>query len=145
MDLTVDRDFLRMLVVQVRALMAKTAEDPDDGSNPTDDPTPELQDDQGDLSRQEVMAEIGALDQRQQAELVALMWLGARTLRPRIGMSLSNKLSTDGKSQPLCISWITRCSLTTGLPEWSGLALAVLIIGRGGRSHQDSASAIESE
>jgi uncharacterized protein DUF3775 len=35
-----------------------------------------LQDDQGDLSRQEVIAEIGALDQRQQAELVASMWLG---------------------------------------------------------------------
>jgi len=67
MHLTVDRDFLRMLVVQVRALMAKTAEDPDDGSNPTDDPTPEL------------------------------------------------------------------------------LALGVLVIGQGGRSHQDSALAIESE
>jgi len=82
MDVTLDRDFLRMLVVQVRALMVKVLEDPDDGSNPTDDPMPELRDDEEDFSRQEVMAEIRALDQRQQAELVALMWLGRDDAEP---------------------------------------------------------------
>jgi hypothetical protein len=82
MDVTVDRDFLRMLVFQVRALMAKAREDPDDGSNPTDDPTPELQDNEEDYSRQEVISEISALDQRQQAELVALMWLGREDAEP---------------------------------------------------------------
>jgi hypothetical protein len=68
--------------VQVRALMVKVLEDPDDGSNPTDDPMPELRDDEEDFSRQEVMAEIRALDQRQQAELVALMWLGRDDAEP---------------------------------------------------------------
>jgi hypothetical protein len=90
MDLTVDRDFLRMLVVQVRGLMAKALEDPDDASNPTDDPTPDLQEDPGDLSHQEVMAEIRALDKRQQAELVALMWLGRGGRgAPRLGRACS--------------------------------------------------------
>jgi hypothetical protein len=82
MDVTLDRDFLRMLIVQVRAFMAKALEDPDDGSNPTDDPTPELRDDEGDLNRQELIAEIRALDQRQQAELVALMWVGREDAEP---------------------------------------------------------------
>jgi hypothetical protein len=50
---------------------------PDDASNPTDDPTPaDLQDEEGDLTREEIIEEIQALEPRQQAELVALMWLG---------------------------------------------------------------------
>jgi hypothetical protein len=51
---------------------------PDDASNPTDDPTPpaDLQDEEGDLTREEIIGEIQALEPRQQAELVALMWLG---------------------------------------------------------------------
>jgi hypothetical protein len=68
-----------MLVVQVRGLMAKVpAELPDDASNPTDDPTApaDLQDEEGDLTREEIIEEIRALEPRQQAELVALMWLG---------------------------------------------------------------------
>jgi hypothetical protein len=78
-ELSIDPDYLRMLVVQVRGLMAKVPPElPDDGSNPTDDPTPpaDLQDEEGDLTREEIIEEIRALEPRQQAELVALMWLG---------------------------------------------------------------------
>jgi hypothetical protein len=44
----------------------------------TDDPIPlaDLEDEEGDLTRQELLEEIRGLDSRQQAELVALMWLG---------------------------------------------------------------------
>ena len=78
-ELSIDPDYLRMLVVQVRGLMAKVPPElPDDRSNPTDDPTPpaDLQDEEGDLTREEIIEEIRALEPRQQAELVALMWLG---------------------------------------------------------------------
>ena len=77
--LSIDPDYLRMLIVQVRGLMAKVPPElPDDGSNPTDDPTPpaDLQDEEGDLTREEIIEEIQGLEPRQQAELVALMWLG---------------------------------------------------------------------
>jgi hypothetical protein len=59
--------------------MAKEDTDfPDDGSNPIDDEIPlgALQDEEGDLSREEVIEEIQGLTPRQRAELVALMWLG---------------------------------------------------------------------
>ena len=78
-ELSIDPDYLRMLIVQVRGLMAKVpAEFPDDRSNPTDNPTPtaDLQEEEGDLTREEIIEEIRALEPRQQAELVALMWLG---------------------------------------------------------------------
>jgi hypothetical protein len=39
-------------------------------------PSSAFQEDCDDLSREEVMEEIRGLDPRQQAELVALMWLG---------------------------------------------------------------------
>lgn len=77
--LTIDPDYLHRLVVKVRSFMSKEAiEVPDEGSNPTDDEMPSsmLQDEGDDLSREEVVEEIRGLDPRQQAELVALMWLG---------------------------------------------------------------------
>src|SRR6188768_3861986 len=49
-ELSIDPDYLRMLIVQVRGLMAKVPPElPDDGSNPTDDPIPpaDLQDEEG--------------------------------------------------------------------------------------------------
>ena len=79
MALTIDPDYLRRLVIKVRAFMGKEAQDlPDDASNPTDDemPSSALQEDEDDLSREEVVEEIRGLDPREQAELVALMWLG---------------------------------------------------------------------
>jgi hypothetical protein len=78
-ELSIDTDYLRMLIVQVRAVMAKVAADlSDEGSNPTDDPIPlaDLEDEEGDLTREELLEEIRGLDSRQRAELVALMWLG---------------------------------------------------------------------
>lgn len=63
--------------VQVRGLMGKEAPTfPDEGSNPTDDPLAGLQDSPGDQSRREIAQEIAGLSEREQAELVALMWLG---------------------------------------------------------------------
>lgn len=79
MALTIDPDYLRRLVVKVRSFMGKEAQDlPDDASNPTDDemPSSALQEEESDLSREEVVEEIRGLDPREQAELVALMWLG---------------------------------------------------------------------
>ena len=77
--LSIDPDYLRRLVVKVRSFMGKEAPElPDDGSNPTDDelPSSALQDQDDDLSREEVVEEIRGMGRRQQAELVALMWLG---------------------------------------------------------------------
>lgn len=77
--LSIDPDYLRRLVVKVRSFMGKEANElPDEGSNPTDDemPSSALQDEGDDLSREEVVEEIRGLEPRQQAELVALMWLG---------------------------------------------------------------------
>ena len=78
-ELSIDPDYLRHLVVKVRSFMAKEEIDiPDDGSNPIDDEVPlgALQEEEDDLSREEVVEEIQGLTARQRAELVALMWLG---------------------------------------------------------------------
>ena len=78
-SLSIDPDYLRRLVLKVRSFMGKEAtEVPDEGSNPTDDemPSSALQEESDDLSREEVVEEIRGLAPRQQAELVALMWLG---------------------------------------------------------------------
>lgn len=79
MALTIDPGYLRRLIVKVRAFMGKEAPElPDEASNFTDDemPSSALQDEDEDLSREEVVEEIRGLDRREQAELVALMWLG---------------------------------------------------------------------
>jgi hypothetical protein len=78
-ELTIDPDYLRRLIVKVRSFMAKEEPElPEEGSNPVDDELPlgALQDEEGDLSREEVVEEIQGLTTRQRAELVALMWLG---------------------------------------------------------------------
>jgi hypothetical protein len=77
--LSIDPGYLRRLIVKVRSFMGKEAQDvADDASNPTDDemPASALQEEDEDLSREEVVEEIRGLDRREQAELVALMWLG---------------------------------------------------------------------
>ena len=56
---------------------------PDSGSNPSDDEGPAtLQDDPENLTRDEVVAEIEDLEPDQQAELVALMWIGRGDMEP---------------------------------------------------------------
>jgi hypothetical protein len=80
-ELSFNSDYLRHLIVKVRAFMGKEATDiPDDGSNPIDDalPASALQDEEDDLSREEVAREIMGLNIQQKAELVALMWLGRK-------------------------------------------------------------------
>jgi hypothetical protein len=79
MALTIDPGYLRRLIVKVRGFMGKEASElSDEASNPTDDemPSSALQDEGEDLSREEVVEEIRGLEPREQAELVALMWLG---------------------------------------------------------------------
>lgn len=76
--LTIDPDYLHMLILKVRAIMAKEETDtPDPGGNATDDEIPAtIQQLPDDLSREEVVEEIQGLEPDKQAELVALMWLG---------------------------------------------------------------------
>jgi Protein of unknown function (DUF3775) len=83
--LSIDPDYLRMLILKVRAYMGKEATDlPDDASNPIDDKLPlsALQDEEDDLTREEVVEELRGLEPRQRAELVALMWLGREDGEP---------------------------------------------------------------
>jgi Protein of unknown function (DUF3775) len=78
-ELSIHPDYLRHLIVKVRSFMAKEETNiPNDGSNPIDDQVPlgALQDEEDDLSREEVVEEIHGLTPLQQAELMALMWLG---------------------------------------------------------------------
>jgi hypothetical protein len=78
-ELSIDPDYLRSLIVKLRAFMGKEENEiPDDASNPSDDelPASALQEEAGDLTREEVVEEIRGLSRLQQAELVALMWLG---------------------------------------------------------------------
>ena len=78
-QLSIDPDYLRELILKLRAVMAKEANDvPDEASDEIDDPLPpdEFQEEEDDLSREEVIEEIRGLSPEQQAELVALMWLG---------------------------------------------------------------------
>jgi hypothetical protein len=61
----IDPDYLRRLIVKVRSFMGKEETDiPDEGSNPIDDEVPlgALQDEEDDLSREEVVEEIQGAD-----------------------------------------------------------------------------------
>jgi hypothetical protein len=83
-SLSIMSDYLARLIVKVRGLQAREAEvDPKPGSNPADDQMRDaLQKTQGDLSREEVREELQGLNDRQQAELVALMWIGRGDAEP---------------------------------------------------------------
>ena len=83
-ELNLNPDYVKMLTLKIGALMGKEGlVMPDPGSNPTDDPmSAELQDLPDDQSRQEVIAEIKGLSRDEQAELVALMWLGREDTGP---------------------------------------------------------------
>ncbi len=82
--LSITPDYLARLIVKVRALEAREGVvDPDSGSNATDDGMRDvLQDEPGDLSRSEVLRELAGLNERQQAELVALLWTGRGDAEP---------------------------------------------------------------
>jgi Protein of unknown function (DUF3775) len=82
--LTVHPEFLRSLILKLRAVMAQEElVSPDSGSNPSDDEGPAtLQDSPDNLTRTEIEGEIDDLEPDQQAELVALMWVGRGDLEP---------------------------------------------------------------
>lgn len=77
-SLQINADYLQMLMLKVRGIMGREGQvAPDPASNPTDDDAGvALERRPDDLSDDEVAKEIGGLSTRQQAELVALMWLG---------------------------------------------------------------------
>ena len=76
--LNINTDYLGMLMLKVRAVMAQEPEVmPDPGGNPSDDEGPAvLQEQEENLSLEEILEEIEGLDSDKQVELVALMWLG---------------------------------------------------------------------
>jgi Protein of unknown function (DUF3775) len=82
--LSLPSDYLARLIAKMRGIQAREGEvDVDTGSNATDDRMIDaLQDSPGDLSRDEVRQEIRGLNERQQAELVALLWTGRGDAEP---------------------------------------------------------------
>ena len=82
--LSITPDYLGRLIVRVRGLQAREAlVDEDSGSNATDDRMVDaVQDSKEDLSLLEVAQEIRGLNERQQAELVALLWVGRGDAEP---------------------------------------------------------------
>jgi len=99
--LSIPTNYLARLIVKVRGLQAREGEvDPDSGSNPIDDDAVDaLQETPGDLSREEVREEIQGLNDRQQAELVALMWIGREDAEPE-EFEATVQLARDLKERP---------------------------------------------
>jgi hypothetical protein len=83
-DISIALDYLGRLLAKIRAVQGKEGEIiSDPGSNAIDDDmTDALQDHPADPSRQEIRDEIRGLNDRQQAELVALVWLGRGDAEP---------------------------------------------------------------
>jgi Protein of unknown function (DUF3775) len=82
-ELSLNPRFLQNLILRTRALMAQEGHVSDDDGNLSDDPGPAaLQFNPEDLSRAEIAAEIEDLEPDQQAELVALMWIGRGDMEP---------------------------------------------------------------
>lgn len=83
-SLETSTDYLETLMAKVRGVMGRTAPSlPDRGSNPTDDEAgAALENSRADLSGDEVAMEIRGLSDRQQSELVALLWLGRGDAEP---------------------------------------------------------------
>jgi hypothetical protein len=82
--LSLPSDYLARLIVKMRGLQAREGEvDERSGSNASDDRMIDaVQDTRGDLSREELREEIRGLNERQQAELVALLWTGRGDAEP---------------------------------------------------------------
>lgn len=83
-ELSIDAPTLGKLIFYVRALMAREETDvADTGGNATDDEIPEvLQEKSDDMLRDELRSEIEGLNDDQQHELVALMWIGRGDSEP---------------------------------------------------------------
>ena len=83
-ELDLNPEFLRSLVLKQRAVMAQEElVSPDSGSNPSDDEgAATLQESPDNMTRAEIEAQIEDLEPDQQAELVALMWIGRGDFEP---------------------------------------------------------------
>jgi hypothetical protein len=83
-QLTLNPEFLRSLILKLRAVMAQEEMvSPDSGSNPSDDErAATLQETPDNLTRAEIEAQLEDLEPDQQAEIVALMWIGRGDLEP---------------------------------------------------------------
>ena len=82
--LSITSDYLGRLIARVRGLQAREGlVDEDSGSNANDDRMVDaMQDSDEDLSLLEIAQEIRGLNERQQAELVALLWVGRGDAEP---------------------------------------------------------------
>lgn len=82
-ELSINPKFLQNLILHTRGLMAQEGSAPEDGSNFADDDGPAaLQDRRDDLTDTELINEIDDLEPDQQAELIALFWVGRGDLEP---------------------------------------------------------------
>jgi Protein of unknown function (DUF3775) len=83
-DLSLPADFLSHLIFRMRGVQAREGEiAPDPGSNAIDDDMADaLEDSTDDLSREEIREEIRGLGPDEQAELVALLWVGRGDAEP---------------------------------------------------------------
>ncbi len=79
-----DSDEIEELVLRFNAVMAKEGMDiSDPGGNATDDEVAEpLQEQQGDLSRDEITQAIESMNDEQKDALVALFWIGRGDAEP---------------------------------------------------------------
>lgn len=81
--LSLNPRFLQELILKTRALMARTSELTTEDSEPADDvASHRYLGDERDLSADEVISEIEDLEPDQQAELVALFWIGRGDMEP---------------------------------------------------------------
>lgn len=84
-ELGLNPEFLRSLILQLRAYMSQEGTaTPDPGRDPSnDDASPfALQDGPGNPLRAELTTRIADLEPDQQAQLVALMWIGRGDMEP---------------------------------------------------------------
>lgn len=80
--LGINPEKVRYIITEARAFDVKEGDsDPDSGSNPADDGAADVLEDQpeGDATPEVLASFIGDLDEDEQAELVALAWLGRGT------------------------------------------------------------------
>ena len=82
-ELTLNPKFLQNLILRTRALMAEDAAVSDDEGNYVDEKDPSVpRYEAADYTLAEIATEIEDLEPDQQAELVALMWIGRGDLEP---------------------------------------------------------------
>jgi hypothetical protein len=83
-SLSLPTDYLAKLIAKMRGVQAREDEvDENSGSNASDDCAIDAaQDTPSDLLREEIREEIRGLNERQQAELVAMLWMGRGDAEP---------------------------------------------------------------